>query len=59
MLETLKNMTINNPIFIFVLITIIWFLPGMVLRRINEKKFKNAKASSQAKAIAKLYPKQK
>ena len=31
-------MTINNPIFIFAVITVIWFIPGILVRRINELK---------------------
>ena len=58
-MNTLADMTINNPIFIFVIITMIWFLPGLVLRRIAENKFKKNKAKKQAHAISKLYPKQK
>tara|TARA_B100000945_G_scaffold137356_1_gene109685 strand:+ start:789 stop:950 length:162 start_codon:yes stop_codon:yes gene_type:complete len=52
-------MTINNPIFIFALITVIWFIPGIIVRRFNElKKIKNKK-KIQADAIQKLYPKTK
>ena len=36
--NTLLDMTINNPIFIFAIITIIWFIPGIIVRRINERK---------------------
>ncbi len=57
--NTLLNMTINNPIFIFALITVIWFIPGIIVRRFNElKKIKNKK-KIQADAIQKLYPKTK
>ncbi len=54
--EDLLNMTINNPIFIFSLITVIWFMPGILVRRINELKRRNKKEKSQAEAIKKLYP---
>ena len=56
---TLADMTINNPIFIFVVITVIWFIPGILLRRFNEKKKKKIKEKNQAQAIQKLYPKPK
>ena len=57
--NNLLNMTINNPIFIFALITVIWFIPGIIVRRFNElKKIKNKK-KIQADAIQKLYPKTK
>ena len=55
----LLDMTINNPIFIFTLITVIWFIPGILVRRINELNQKKKKESSQAEAIKKLYPKSK
>ena len=49
-------MTINNPIFIFALIIVIWFIPGLLVRRINELKQIKKKEKSQADAIKKLYP---
>ena len=55
----LLDMTINNPIFIFTLITVIWFIPGILVRRINELNQKKKKEISQAEAIKKLYPKSK
>ena len=57
--NTLLDMTINNPIFIFSLITVIWFLPGIIVRRFNEVKQIKKKKESQADAIQKLYPKTK
>ena len=57
--STLLNLTINNPIFIFALITVIWFIPGILVRRINEVKQINKKEKRQADAIKKLYPKPK
>ena len=53
------DMTINNPIFIFVLITVIWFTPGILVRRFNESKRTKKKKKMQADAINKLYPKNK
>jgi len=52
-------MTINNPIFIFSVITVIWFIPGILVRRINELKQIKKKEQIQANAIKKLYPKSK
>tara|TARA_Y100001968_G_scaffold150114_1_gene137335 strand:- start:125 stop:286 length:162 start_codon:yes stop_codon:yes gene_type:complete len=49
-------MTINNPIFIFTLITVIWFIPGIIVRRINNMKQVKRKEKKQADAIKKLYP---
>ena len=56
---TLLDMTINNPIFIFAVITVIWFIPGIVVRKIKETKQMNKKKEIQADAIQKLYPKSK
>ena len=53
---TLLDMTINNPIFIFAIITVIWFIPGIIVRRFNEFKQLKKKEKSQADAIKKLYP---
>tara|TARA_Y100001968_G_C18758384_1_gene436602 strand:- start:88 stop:324 length:237 start_codon:yes stop_codon:yes gene_type:complete len=55
----LLDMTVNNPIFIFALITVIWFIPGILVRRINELKKKKEKEKRQANAIKKLYPNSK
>ena len=55
----LLDMTINNPIFIFAVITVIWFIPGILVRRINELKQIKKKKEIQADAIKKLYPKPK
>ena len=57
--SSLLDMTINNPIFIFALITVIWFIPGIIVRRINELKQIKKKEQSQAEAIKKLYPNSK
>ena len=57
--NTLLDMTINNPIFIFSLITVIWFIPGIIVRRFNEIKIRKKKEKSQSDAIQKLYPKSK
>ena len=56
---TLLDMTINNPLFIFALITVIWFTPGIIVRTINESKQTKKKQQNQARAIKKLYPKSK
>ena len=53
---TLLDMTINNPLFIFALITVIWFIPGLLVRRINDLKQTKKKKKKQADAIKKLYP---
>ena len=56
---TLFNMTINNPLFIFAVITVIWFIPGIIVRRFNESQQIKKKEKNQAEAISKLYPKSK
>ena len=55
----LLDMTINNPIFIFALIIVMWFIPGILVRRLNELKQIKKKEKSQADAIKKLYPRSK
>ena len=55
----LLNMTINNPIFVFAVITVIWFIPGIIVRSIKEKKQLKEKKRIQDDAIQKLYPKSK
>ncbi len=57
--NTLIDMTLNNPIFIFAVITVIWFIPGIIVRKINEEKQLKKKKKIQADAIEKLYPKTK
>ena len=57
--NALLDMTINNPIFIFVLITVIWFIPGIIVRRFKEETQISKKKKIQADAIQKLYPKSK
>ena len=57
--DILLDMTINNPIFIFALITVIWFIPGILVRRINELKQIKKSKKRQADAINKLYPNSK
>ncbi len=52
-------MTWYNPIFMMVLIGVVWFTPGIIVRRITEKRYKSAKAAAQAEKIARLYPKEK
>ncbi len=54
--DILLDMTINNPIFVFAIITVIWFTPGILIRRINELKQIRQKKKRQADAIKKLYP---
>tara|TARA_Y100001968_G_scaffold311680_1_gene334024 strand:- start:736 stop:897 length:162 start_codon:yes stop_codon:yes gene_type:complete len=52
-------MTINNPIFIFAVITVIWFIPGILVKRFKETKQLKKKEKNQADAIKKLYPNSK
>ena len=55
----LLDMTLNNPIFIFALITVMWFIPGILVRRLNELKQIKKKEKSQVDAIKRLYPRSK
>ena len=55
--NSLLDMTINNPLFIFALITVIWFIPGILVNRFNQIKKKKKKKKNQVDAIERLYPK--
>ena len=57
--NVILDMTFNNPIFILSIITVVWFIPGILVRRINEVKQKKKKDKNQADAIKKLYPNSK
>ena len=57
--NTLLDMSINNPIFIFAVITVIWFIPGILVRRFNEIKLLKKKKKTQDDAIERLYPRSK
>ncbi len=59
MLDSLLQMTWYNPIFMIVVIGAIWFIPGIIVRRIAEKRYEDARAKSQAEKISRLYPKDK
>ena len=52
----LLDMTLNNPIFIFALITVIWFIPGIIVRRFNEINMIKKKEKRRDDAIKRLYP---
>ncbi len=56
MLETLLQLTWDNPIFMLVAIGAVWFIPGIVIRRITEKRREVKKREKQAQKIARLYP---
>ena len=58
MINLLLQMTWYNPIFMMVLIGAIWFVPGLIVRRISEDRIKKAKKEAQNRRIASLYPKE-
>ncbi len=39
------------------MILVIWFAPGIIVRRIAEKNYIERKEAEQAKKISRLYPK--
>ena len=57
--NTLIEMTVNNPIFIFTVITVIWFIPGIIVRRYKEINQIKKNKKIQSDSIEKLYPKPK
>ena len=52
MIDNLLRMTWYNPIFMFVAIGALWFLPGILFRRIAENRYQKKIADEQAKKIA-------
>ncbi|KGG12531.1 MULTISPECIES: hypothetical protein [Prochlorococcus] len=58
MLEHLADATWRNPIFMLVFFGAIWYLPGIVIRRMAEKKAKANKERVQSEKIARLYPRE-
>ena len=58
MFKPLYEVTLNNPIFLTVLILVIWFLPGIIIRNAAEKKYLQQKKKDQDKRISRLYPKE-
>ena len=57
MMHQLVQMTWNNPIFMMVAIGAIWFVPGIIIRRVTAERLRLAKKKAQEQKIAKLYPK--
>ena len=57
MLESLAAMTWKNPIFMMVFFGALWFLPGILLRRVAKAKNKEKKEKEQLEKIQRLYPK--
>tara|TARA_B100000700_G_C14629509_1_gene662095 strand:+ start:305 stop:511 length:207 start_codon:yes stop_codon:yes gene_type:complete len=57
-LDQLLKMTWYNPVFMMVLIGSIWFVPGVIIRRITEAKIKKSQIKAQDQKIARLYPKE-
>ena len=55
--KTLLEMTWYNPLFMINTIGAIWFIPGIIIRRVAEKRYLASKAKKQADAIERLYPK--
>ena len=57
MIDSLLEMTWRNPIFMMLAIGAIWFVPGLVVRRVAENKYRSSKAKTQSMKISRLYPK--
>ena len=56
MIESLAEMTWKNPIFMLVFFGAIWFIPGILLRRIKQANYEKKKAEKQLERIKSLYP---
>ena len=57
-LDEFLKLTWYNPVFMLVAIGSIWFVPGLIVRRITEAKIKQSKIEAQNQKIARLYPKE-
>ncbi len=57
MLHNIAEMTWRNPIFMLVFFGSIWFIPGIIIRRISKARFEKQKAQKQLEKIQSLYPK--
>ncbi len=57
MLNNLAEMTWRNPIFMIVFFGVVWFTPGIIIRRLAKAKFEKEAAKKQAEKIQRLYPK--
>ena len=57
-LDQFLKLTWYNPVFMLVAIGSIWFLPGLIVRRITEAKIKKSQIKAQNQKIARLYPKE-
>ena len=57
MLDTIAEMTWKNPLFMLVFFSVIWFIPGILLRRVSKAKYEKKKAQKQLERIQSLYPK--
>ena len=56
MIEFLAENTWRNPIFMLVLFTVLWFLPGAIYNRVTTYNKTKKKKEVQKKNIARLYP---
>ena len=52
------KLTWYNPVFMLVAIGSLWFIPGLIVRRITEAKIKESQIKAQNQKIARLYPKE-
>jgi len=57
MLQQLSYMTWKNPIFMLVFFSVIWFLPGILIRRRVEFLNTKKREAERASRLSKLYPK--
>ena len=57
-LDQFLKLTWYNPVFMMVAIGSLWFIPGLIVRRITEAKIKQSQLKAQNQKIARLYPKE-
>ena len=58
MLDQIAYMTWKNPIFMLIFFGILWYLPGVIVRRRSQFIYLKNKESARQAKISKLYPKE-
>ena len=56
-IEQIASMTWRNPLFMLVFFSVLWYLPGLILRRRKYILDEKNRIDKQRKRIASLYPK--
>ena len=57
MFDQIAYMTWKNPIFMLLFFGILWYLPGLIVRRRSEFLYLKRKEAARQDKLSKLYPK--